>query len=205
MRINVFILFSALFLVVLMSCKPEKEIDPPLPPNEPEVPTPPSEPDPLLPGETDGFILEDGPAGILALEDFLRSDQAKRRVNLLDKPLQEIQSTIIGKWKIAICYGGVVGISYPIDGYITIDEKTLDASGSNVFFGRTTFEYEWRLLETYEGYERYVLCNKLRKTDKVPGIQLLIGGVFRSLICNDILVMESYTGPFIDMLVRVRE
>jgi len=57
-------------------------------------------------------------------ESLLLGDDVEPEVLLYSKPLQEIQCSVIGKWRVAVSYGGVVGALYPVDHYITIDETT---------------------------------------------------------------------------------
>jgi len=191
MRINVLILFAAFFLVVLMGCKQEKEIESTPPPIEgPDKPN----------------LKEE--AEDKALLDLIYNGRPRYQEECLyDKPLQVIQSSIIGKWKVGISFGGVVGISLPIDHYITIDEKTFNANFQPIW-GMSSFDYEWRFLKVHNDYETYVMWNKQNEINakEYPEIYLPNGYVFDYLLNNDTLYMKNYAVQgFSDILVRVKE
>ena len=177
MKINVFIFFTAFFLVTLMGCKQKEEVErPPLP--SPSIDEP-------LPNDADD----------------------PNRIVLYNKPLQVIQSSIVGKWKVGISFGGFVGILFPVNYYITIDEKAFDANFSTAH-GKSTFDYEWRFLKTYDDYETYVMWDKQNEIDaeKSPELYIPNGYVFHYLLHNDTLVVSNYARPsFSDILIRVKE
>ena len=191
MKINIFILFAAFFLVTLMGCKQEKEIEPTPPPIE----------------EPDKPDLKEA-AEDKALLDLIYNGRPRLQEECLyDKSLQEIQRRIIGKWKVGISFGGFAGIRFPVDQYITIDETTFDANYITPI-GISPFDYEWRYLKTYDGYETYVMWDKQNDINAAAGSQTYIpnGYVFDYLLRNDTLYMKSYGEPTLsDILTRVKE
>jgi hypothetical protein len=189
MKINIFILFAAFFLITLMGCKQEKEIEPTPPPVE---------------GSDKPDLKEE--AEDKALLDLIYNGRPRdQKEYLYDKPLQVIQSSIIGKWKVGIAFGGFAGVLFPVNQYITIDETTFDANYITPL-RISSFDYEWRYLKTYTGYETYVMWDK--QNDINAGLEHYVpnGYVFDHLLHNDTLYMKNYGEPTLsDILIRVKE
>lgn len=121
-----------------------------------------------------------------------KNESEPETVTLYDKPLQEIESYIQGKWKVYVSYGGVVGISYHQDTYV---EYTKEYYITTYPDETITVPLIWKRLKTRDGYETYVISNQGSDS----------GVLYFHSIKGDTLVSVSYSLPFSTILVKVKK
>ena len=103
--------------------------------------------------------------------------------NLHAQPLPVIQKCVQGKWKWYVSYGGLTGVNYPDNTFVTINDEYYIVE----YYDGTQLQWHftWKKYPVDAGYKTYVMWNKEQNK---------AGWYFHS-IKNDTLTVLANTPP----------